>query len=246
VAWLLLVILAVLSFLATRAAAATSAPLVDRAVRDDARDADDDRDDDPMPDTVPRGASADPTLAMSPSAVANAAAIPEAPPIAAVVDASYAAASLDRDPSASWNARARLAGLVPQVTVADGVDSSWHDIDPNIGRRLVFEVRATWRLDRLLFDTNELHVATIGAARRREKRRIASLVIHAYFSWRRVVVAARLDGRWVSHVDEAVAELDALTDGWFSTELTARRHELSGRRTPGDAAASPAPNVGYP
>jgi hypothetical protein len=210
VAWLLLAILAVLAFLATRAAADDNVP---------GEPAGDERDDD---DNGAR-ASTLPDVAIT--------ALPEAPPVAAVVAAGYAAAGIDRDPSHNWNVRARLGGLVPQVTIADGIDSSWHDIDPNIGRRQIFEVRATWRLDRLLFDTNELHVATIEASRRREKRRVANLVIRGYFTWRRAVAATSQDARWGSHVDEAVAELDALTNGWFSAELTARRHEVSGRRT---------------
>jgi len=208
VAWLLLVILGVLAFLATRAAA-----------------------DDNMPDERPGEEQDEPEVHALPIPDVALTALPEAPPIAAVIAAGFAAAGLDRDPSHNWNVRARLGGLVPQVTVADGIDSTWHDIDPNIGRRQIFEVRATWRLDRLLFDTNELHVATIEASRRREKRRIASLVIRGYFTWRRAVAATTQEARWGSHVDEAVAELDALTDGWFSTELTARRHEMSGRRT---------------
>ena len=216
VAWLLLAILVVLAFLATRAAADDNVP---------GEPAGEDQD-----DTDAR-ASTIPDVALT--------ALPEAPPIATVIAAGYAAAGLDRDPSHNWNVRARLGGLVPQVTVADGIDSTWHDIDPNIGRRQIFEVRATWRLDRLLFDTNELHVATIEASRRREKRRVANLVIRAYFTWRRAVAATRQDARWGSHVDEAIADLDALTDGWFSAELTSRRHEVSGRRT------SPA-SVGLP
>jgi hypothetical protein len=218
VAWLLLVILAALAFLATRAAADDNVP------GDAASDGDDDHDDD---------THADPAIPDVDVA------LPEAPPIAAVIAAGYAAAGLDRDPSHNWNTRARLAGLVPQVTVADGIDSSWHDIDPNIGRRQIFEVRATWRFDRLLFDTNELHVATIEASRRREKRRIASVVIRAYFTWRRAAAAATREPKWTSPAAEAAAQLDALTDGWFSAELTSRRHGMSGRRTAG-------PSVGLP
>ena len=203
-AWLLLAILAVLAFLATRAAADDDVPGEPASEQEDQ-----DEPDVHAAMTIPDTAIAPPR---------------EAPPIAAVIAAGYVAAGLDRDPSHNWNVRARLGGLVPQVTVADGIDSTWHDIDPNIGRRQIFEVRATWRLDRLLFDTNELHVATIEASRRREKRRVANLVIRAYFTWRRATAAATQEARWASHVDEAAAELDALTNGWFSAELTARRH----------------------
>jgi len=60
-------------------------------------------------------------------------------------------------------------------------------------------------------------------ARRRERRRLASRVIRAYFTWRRAAstaataaTAATLPAR----AEEALAELDALTDGWFSANLT--------------------------
>jgi hypothetical protein len=81
---------------------------------------------------------------------------------------------------------------------------------------VALEVRATWRLDRLVFDGRELQASSIEAARRRERRGLASRVIRAYFAWRRAASPG--------HREETAAELDALTDGWFS--------EASGVRTP--------------
>lgn len=159
--------------------------------------------------------------------------IPGAPPIRDVIAAAYTAAGLDRDPSHGWIRRARLAGLVPWVTVRAGQDTSWQDHDPDIGHQTTFEVRATWRLDRLAFDGRELEVASIEASRRRERRRMANRVIRSYFIWLRAKAAAARHVRWASHADEAQAELDALTDGWFSAALArAARHEVSGPRTP--------------
>jgi hypothetical protein len=137
--------------------------------------------------------------------------IASAPPIATVVAAAYRAASLDRDLGRSFARRARLGGLVPLVTIRTGTGASWHDDDPEVGRRQSLEARATWRLDRLVFDGRELQVAAMTAARRRERRRLAAVVIKAYFTWRRATMA----GSWV-RAEEAEAELDALTDGWFS------------------------------
>ncbi|MBA3542074.1 MAG: hypothetical protein H0T79_20830 [Deltaproteobacteria bacterium] len=141
------------------------------------------------------------------------------PSVEAVVAASYAAAGLDRDPARSWVRRARLSGLVPLVTVRTGRTTSWDDQEPDVGHGSTLEVRATWRLDRLAFDARELQVASIEAARRRERRRIATRVIRVYFTWLRATRAATRDARWTLHSLEAAAELDAITDGRFSRAL---------------------------
>lgn len=142
-----------------------------------------------------------------------------APPIREVLTAAYTSAGLDEDRSRSWSRRARLAGLVPLLSVRTGRDTRWQDLDPEVDRDTTIEVRATWRLDRLVFDGRELQVASIRAAHRRERRRLASQVIQAYFAWRRLTSAARVEPRWASRAEQATAELDALTDGWFSREV---------------------------
>lgn len=154
-----------------------------------------------------------------------------APPIGEVLAIAYTAAGLDRDRSRSWARRARLAGLVPWIAIRTGLNANWHEQDPEVDRRRTFEVRATWRLDRLVFDGRELQVASADAARRREQRRLASRVIRAYFAWRRVARAALRDSRWGARAEEAAAELDALTDGWFSAELARPRRTASELRT---------------
>jgi len=153
-----------------------------------------------------------------------------APPIADVLAAAYRTAGLDRSSARSWTRRSRLAGLMPYLTVRTGRDASWDDDGASgVGHSQVVDVRATWRLDRLVFDGHELQVATIEAARRRERRRLASRVIRAYFAWRRAalrVPAATSPGEsaWRgARADEAAAELDALTDGWFSAGLVRLR-----------------------
>jgi hypothetical protein len=141
------------------------------------------------------------------------------PGVSAVIAAAYSAAGLDHDPQDSWLRRARLAGLVPWVTVRTARDTSWQDDSSDVGHSTSLELRATWRLDRLLFDSHELQVAAIGTARHRERRRLAARVIRAYFAWRRAARIATDDERVATRVAEAVAELDALTDGWFSIQL---------------------------
>lgn len=176
----------------------------------------DDRDDDedaPVGDaTAPEPGELD--LALAPPT--------PAPPIGEVLEAAYQAAGLDRDPATGWNRRARLAGLVPWLSVRFGRDASWNDLDPEIDHDTTVEVRATWRLDRLVFDSRELQVSSIDTARRRERRRLASRVIRTYFAWRRLAAASVRRPGLAPRAEEAAAELDAVTDGWFSDELVHR------------------------
>ena len=88
----------------------------------------------------------------------------------------------------------------------------------------MFDVRAAWHLDRLVFDPTELRISAHDIARRRDRRRLATHAIHVYFDW----VAAKLelidgdaeyDLRAILDADEKRAELDALTGGWFSEAL---------------------------
>ena len=155
-----------------------------------------------------------------------------APPIQRVIAAAYRAGGLDGDPARGWTRRARLAGLVPWISVRTGRNTSWADDTPSaIDHSTTLEARATWRLDRLVFDGHELQVASIDAARRRDRRRLAHRVIRAYFTFLRAAAAARLQPRWTAHADEAAAELDALTDAWFSDEVARLRRTASEPRT---------------
>jgi hypothetical protein len=156
------------------------------------------------------------------------------PSIARVLSAAYAVAGLDRDPSGSWTWRARLAGLAPWLTVRTTRDTSWQDEHAEIGHGTSLELRATWRLDRLVFDGHELQAAATSAARRRERRRLATRVIRSYFAWRRAagLVAGPDDDRVAARIAEPAAELDALTDGWFSEELARVRQRTGEAGTP--------------
>src|SRR5262245_55762985 len=113
------------------------------------------------------------------------------PRVADVLHAAYRTAGLDASPAPSWVRRGRLAGLMPWLTVRTGRNTRWEDdASTGVDRSSGVEVRATWRLDRLIFDGHELQVATIEAARRRERRRLATRVIRAYFTWRRAAQRA--------------------------------------------------------
>lgn len=192
----------------------------------------------PSGDPAPRGAAADPApdadvdrteLDAIDAELAEPRRAVHGPGVGAVIAAAYAAAGLDHDPRDSWLRRARLAGLVPWVTVRTTRDTSWQDDSSDVGHSTSLELRATWRLDRLLFDGHELQVAAIASARHRERRRLATRVIRAYFAWRRVARIATDDERVTTRIAETVAELDALTDGWFSGQL----HPPRGGAPPG-------------
>ncbi len=142
-----------------------------------------------------------------------------APPIGEVLAAAYVAAGLDRDPTRGLARRARLAGLVPSLSVRTARGVSWRDGEPDVGRGSTLEVRATWRLDRLVFDARELGAASLGMALRRERRRLATLVIRTYFAWRRAASSTRT----TRQADEAAAALDAVTEGWFTDAVAHAR-----------------------
>lgn len=236
---LVLAVLALLAALATRAAASPLSE-VDESVLDSAESGGDDELDAatalaldagaPMA-TAPSSAAPPITAATSGAAMPRlprvdggdvSRAVAGAPSAAEVVAAAYRAAGLAHDPTGSWRVRTRLAGLVPAVTVRDGRDVAWRDVsDPTLAYVSVFSVGATWHLERLLFDPNELRISAIEAGRRRDRRRVAALAIRTYYTWLHLRAAAELDARWALRADEAASELDALTDGWFSQNLPA-------------------------
>ncbi len=161
------------------------------------------------------------------------------PSIGEVLAAAYATAGLERGVERGLARRARLAGLVPWVSVRTGRTTSWRDDDPSVGRSSVIDVRATWRLDRLVFEPRELQAVAFAATRQRERRRLARLVIEVYFRWARAEARARRQPRTAGRAAAAVAELDALTDGAFSVALARARRTASARRTPVPGSARP-------
>ncbi len=142
-------------------------------------------------------------------------------PVDRVVAAAYRAAGLDDDPTSGWRKRTRLAALVPWVTVRDGREAFWRDVDdPTLEYTDIYDVRAMWRLDRLVFDPNEIRIEAMNVSRRRERRLVSASVIRTYYEWLALrTAAARTPGRWATRADEVLAELDAMTDGWFSQTL---------------------------
>jgi hypothetical protein len=218
--WILLAILALLAVLVARVDASPLAP-VDATAPPPETDAYDAQADDDDLEVSP--ADAVPTLLAVPKVSVDdlERATAGAPASSTIVAAAYRAAGLAGDPAPGWRRRARLAGLVPTLTVRDGRDAAWRDVsDPTIAYVSVFSVGATWHLERLMFDSNELRISAIEAGRRRDRRRVATMAIRSYFAWLRLRAAALRDDRWAGRADEAAAELDALTDGWFSQAVS--------------------------
>ncbi len=149
----------------------------------------------------------------------DAAAAVLAPPIGEVLAAAYTEAGLDHDPTVGWSRRARLAGLVPLVAVRAGRNTKWEELEPDIGYGVTYELRATWRLDRLVFDGREMQAASQQAARRRERSQLVGRVVGLYFAYRRAVAAGH-----ALRAEETAVELDALTGGYFLGALVPENH----------------------
>jgi hypothetical protein len=151
-----------------------------------------------------------------------------APRLADVVAAAHRAAGIDRagNPIASWRARSRWSALVPSVSVRAGNTASWRDVDDptllTISHGAAFDIRASWRLDDLVYDPNELRFAGFDLALRRERRKVASSTTRLYFAWVRATsrMAEDADPRVVLRAAELAAQLDAVTAGWFSDQRT--------------------------
>jgi hypothetical protein len=130
------------------------------------------------------------------------------PDVREVIAAAMRAGGLADDPTSGWRRRARLSALVPSLSVRGGRDDTWREVaDPTLGHSLTFGVTASWRFDHLVFEPTELRIASADVLRRRERRRLAWYVISLYRSWRR------------TGNDDLAAQLDVVTDGWFSRRL---------------------------
>lgn len=108
-----------------------------------------------------------------------------------------------------------------------GNTSSWRDVDDptllTVSHGVAFDVRASWRIDELIYDPNELRFAGFELALRRERRKLASITTRIYYAWLRAEARAAADlaePRTVLRAAELAGQLDALTSGWFSDQRT--------------------------
>jgi hypothetical protein len=133
------------------------------------------------------------------------------PPVREVVTAAIRHAGLDGDPSARLRRRARWAGLVPRISVRAARDLDWSDDAPDeLDHGEVLEVRATWHLDRLIFDPSESRALGLAQSRARARRDLTREVIHLYFRRQRLRADPAADPLELA---EVTAVLDELTGG---------------------------------
>lgn|SRR5690348_3287484 len=135
------------------------------------------------------------------------------PPVHDLVTAAIQHAGLAGDPGASLRRRARWAGLAPWITVRASRDLGWSDdagITGDVDHGEVIEVRATWRLDRLVFDSSETRAVGLTDARARARRDLTREVIHLYFRRQRLLADPAGDPYELA---EVTATLDELTGG---------------------------------
>jgi len=140
----------------------------------------------------------------------------------------------------SWRARARTSALLPQFqsrvrtdfdrdsrtrTNLDAADAVVVTDDND--NSLLLEVRATWDLDRVVFNPDELGVwrETMRMANLRD--RVVDEVTRRYYERRRLQIDLELTPptnvadrvRKELRIQELTADIDAVTGGWFSKKL---------------------------
>lgn len=145
----------------------------------------------------------------------------------------------DQDRLTGIATRARASAALPELRlrVVRGLDQSLRFVptegDPyrtqaTDGASMLYEARATWRLDRLVFADEEIAVERLRAERAGERRKLVHHVLDVLSAWQRARPLAsgseeERDDREARR-DAATATLDGLTDGQWSTLLS--RYEV--------------------
>ncbi|GAB4564096.1 MAG: hypothetical protein Tsb0020_13880 [Haliangiales bacterium] len=158
------------------------------------------------------------------------------PSLAEVRSAALRFAGLDQRPAPGWSRRARWAGALPQLSMKLGLDraddadlsrasSGTERLDLGRDRDLSLELRAVWRLDRVIYDSDELRAAQIAHSRHRERTQLLTHITTLYYQRRKLQLAPLSDTpsenltRELS-IAELTAKLDAFTGGEFSRALS--------------------------
>jgi hypothetical protein len=92
-------------------------------------------------------------------------------------------------------------------------DLGWSDADTDVDHGEVLEVRATWRLDRLVFDASETRAVAMDGSRAKARRELTREVVHLFFRRQRLRADPAADPL---ELDEVTALLDELTGGRVS------------------------------
>jgi hypothetical protein len=159
------------------------------------------------------------------------------------------------DPGARLDAlasRARTSAVLPELRlrvariVDDGQSLMPTEYDPTRvtatgGTTLWLDARATWRLDRLLFADEEVAIERMRNDRADAQGKLVKHVLEVLFRWQKSVAqqenpTATPDEALAAtlHMLEAEAELDLMTDGWFT-----RWRAEKARHVPTPPASSP-------
>ncbi|HVI03642.1 MAG TPA: hypothetical protein VM869_33345 [Enhygromyxa sp.] len=149
-------------------------------------------------------APAEPEPSFDPAQLEHALArLPAGPTLAQVQAAALARAGLDPDPSARWLRRARSAAAMPIVSVQYDrrFDRNW-TLDREVGQadalrndsgnQDVLRAKATWELDRLIFDPDELRAARAVLDVAEFRERLLVEVTQLYFERERILLEREL------------------------------------------------------
>jgi hypothetical protein len=128
----------------------------------------------------------------------------------------------------SWLRRANAAALLP--TVRTRVGRGLGELTRDSNDRLImtttdnwrFEVEATWSLDRLVFDRNELRASREGQRLATHREELLTRVAELYYARRRLQVDAVLAPDASGAIDRGleIQELTAVLDGLTGGALT--------------------------
>jgi len=147
-------------------------------------------------------------------------------------------ARLASRPEQSWARRARLRGLMPSLTVRATRGTGWdfdlsrastgiERLDEGTDGDIGYEARATWDLDRLVFDDAEIRSAETAQRLHRVRLQLGAQVTALYYARRKLQIVQIYDPAddtatalmQQAEIDELTGQLDAVTDGWFSRQL---------------------------
>ncbi|TPV95607.1 MAG: hypothetical protein B7733_09170 [Myxococcales bacterium FL481] len=129
---------------------------------------------------------------------------PPGPTLREAIAAALRVAQADRAPDASWARRARRSAALPTLVASYDArtDRGWrHDAEPGTADALVQDAgssgvaraRATWELDRLVFNLDEIRAHRAAADHRDWRNRLLFQVTQLYFA------------RWRAHLDVEAA-----------------------------------------
>jgi hypothetical protein len=170
--------------------------------------------------------------------------LPARPSVAEVQDAALRRATLSPKTARGWLRRARAAAILPGITGEYGLrsDQGWQldqaagdgdELSQDLGAGRVVQLRATWDLDRLIFNADELRAARASLDLAELRERLLVRVTQLYFERQQLLLEiaslpAR-DGHEAIGRHVRLAEVEALLTG------------LTGLRLPRSVQTAPPP-----